>query len=46
VTDDPPRPRFDWRATLALIWAGVFAVFYARMVVIERFPALAAWFGR
>jgi len=46
VTNDPPRPRSNWRATLALIWAGVFALLYARMVIIERFPALAAWLGR
>ena len=44
--EQSPGTRPDWRALLALIWAGGFALLYARMVVVEKLPALARWLGR
>jgi hypothetical protein len=32
------KNRIDWRAWLALAWAGWFGVLYARMVLEERAP--------
>ena len=34
-----------WPTRLALGWALVFGALYARMVFIERIPALARWLG-
>ena len=44
--DRPEPPGLDWRALLALLWAGGGAVLYARMVVLEKLPGLARWLGR
>ena len=46
MADDRPAPAGpDWRALLALLWAGGFALLYARMVVVEKLPGLARWLG-
>ena len=41
--DPETRPARPWQARLALIWAVGFAILYARSVIVDRFPALAAW---
>ena len=45
MSESAPPPGGRWQVWLALVWAVGFGTLYARMVIVERIPALAEWLG-